>query len=234
MTLPDGTDAAAMDSFMLSEEESDLFEAIVWDKEVNGEPEDMATSMFEQFGDEGFSLGTGFLCGCNYTGHHQSKGSLYCPLLGEHFIQPRPGLGSYLRHSRKGFPSDRDKRSEQGIGPNRDPPEQVSLKNQAPKFEDSYIRAYLMIPDTDYNLNPEGYRPQWNAMKNTINRLVPTLATGDRWREVKYTPLRNRDPQLESTALGRVLFKYDPDHNGRRKATLWFEREATPYHDDEW
>lgn len=57
MTLPDGTDAAAMDSFMLSEEDSDLFEAIVWDKEVNGEPEDMATSMFEQFGDEAFSLG---------------------------------------------------------------------------------------------------------------------------------------------------------------------------------
>jgi hypothetical protein len=80
MTLPDGTDAAGMDSFMLSEEDSDLFEAIVWDKEVNGEPEDMATSMFEQFGDEAFSLGTGFLCGCTtlviisrrgvYTGHY--------------------------------------------------------------------------------------------------------------------------------------------------------------------
>lgn len=95
-------------------------------------------------------------------------------------------------------------------------------------------RGPTSIPDTDYNLNPDGYRPRGNAMKNTVNRLAPTLATGDRWREVKYTPLRNRDPQLESTALGRVRFKYDPDHNGRRKATLWFEREATPYHDDEW
>ncbi|KAF3385661.1 hypothetical protein DPV78_012376 [Talaromyces pinophilus] len=194
----------------------------------------MATSMFEQFGDESFSLGTGFLCGCTtlviisrrgvYTGHYWESIS----------FSPDPAWEATYDTPEKAFRRTVIRGLEQGIGPNRDPPEQVSLKNQAPKFEDSYIRAYLMIPDTDYNLNPEGYRPQWNAMRNTINRLVPTLATGDRWREVKYTPLHNRGPQLESTALGRVLFKYDPDHNGRRKATLWFEREATPYHDDEW
>ncbi|EED17204.1 hypothetical protein TSTA_022580 [Talaromyces stipitatus ATCC 10500] len=180
MTLPDGTDAAAMDRFMLAEEESDLFDAIVWDKDVNGEPEDMATSKFEQFGDKAFSLGTGFLCGYTtlaiisrkgvYTGHYWDSIS---------FSPDQAWIDEY------GSAEEAFRRTvilglTQGVGRNRRIPEQVSLRNQAGKFEDNYIRAYLRIPDTDSDQNPEGYRPQWNAMRNLVNRFVPTLATGDR------------------------------------------------------
>jgi hypothetical protein len=234
MTLPDGTDASAMDTFMTAEMESSLFDSIIWEKEIYGEEEDMATATFEEFGDEALSLGTGFLCGCTtlvivsrlgvYIGHYWENIS----------FDPDADWLEVYGTAERAFQQTVIKGLTQGIRPNARIPEQVSLKNQAKYIADNYIRAYLMIPDADANGNPDGYRPQWNAMKGTVNKFVPTLATGDRWREVTYTPLRNKDPKLDTTAQGRLLFKYDPDQRGKRKATLWIERQAKPYHDDEW
>ena len=194
----------------------------------------MATATFEVFGDEALSLGTGYLCGCTtlviisrlsvYIGHYWENIS---------FDPDRAWLDVYDT-AQRAFQQTVIKGLTQGVRPNSRIPEQVSLRNQARYFEDNYIHAYLMIPDADSNDVPDNYRPQWNAMRETVNRFVPTLATGDRWREVTYSPLQNFDPDLDSTAQGRLLFKFDPDHNGKRKATLWIERQAIPYHDDEW
>lgn len=64
MTLPAGRQSSDMDKWMKTEIDEHLFESTVWEKKVNGDIEDMATSMFSEFKGQAFSLGPGFLCGC--------------------------------------------------------------------------------------------------------------------------------------------------------------------------
>ena len=88
-------------------------------------------------------------------------------------------------------------------------------------------------------------------MKDTVNEFVPTINTPplppppgtvpppgpapkNRWTEVKYDALNNGNPLLQTTARGRVLFKFDPNENGKKRAALWVEQNATPYHNDVW
>lgn len=234
MTFPGGTDATSMDTFMKDEITSELSDAIVWRKGPDRDPEDMATSTFREFQDKAFSLGTSELCGCT-TLVIISRRAVYISHYWENisFATDEVWLTVYGT-PQNAFQQTVIRGLTRGVNPNGSPPEQVSLRNQAGRLEDTYVRAYLMIPDTDVDENPVGYRPQWNAIKSLVNRFVPTLATGDRWREVMYTPHGDNPDLLKNTALGRLLFKYDPDQNGKKKATLWIEREATPYHDDEW
>lgn len=259
MTLPDGTQPSDMDTWMIKEMVPGLYDAIVWDKHVKGEPQDMATSVFEEFqvlkgtklvDREAFSLGTAELCGCTtliiisrrgvYMGHYWESIS---------FNPDKVWLDHY---------GDKDKCFEKTVidgltsgvrsGGSQ---EQVSLKGQASKIEDQYIKAYLMIPTESNNDVVDGYRDRWTQMKDTVNEFVPTINTPplppppgtvpppgpapkNRWTEVKYDALNNENPLLQTTARGRVLFKFDPNENGKKRAALWVEQNATPYHNDVW
>lgn len=193
----------------------------------------MATSVFEEFEDEAFSLGTGFLCGCTtlviisrkavYIGHYWENIS---------FSPDKDWLDLY-KNAEAAFKRTVINGLTVGVG-RGNYPEQVSLQGQKSKIEDSYVHAYLMIPSNDSNGDENGYRDKWEEIKKTVNGFVHTLSAENRWTEVKYDPLPKKSRLLRDTARGRILFKYDPNHNGKKKTALWIEQNATPYHDDEW
>lgn len=111
---------------------------------------------------------------------------------------------------------------------------QVALS--ADKFDED-VRAYLVHPEMDCRGRLDGYRSRWNKIKVEVGNIIPNLNPSthpDRWAEPVYIRLDRDDNLLTKTAAGHVLFKFDPDHNGKKKAALWVEHNPTPVHDDEW
>ncbi|KAF4506048.1 hypothetical protein G6O67_006170 [Ophiocordyceps sinensis] len=128
--------------------------------------------------------------------------------------------------------------------------------------DDDTIKAYLMVPDTGPSeegeeAKPEPYKEHWRRMQEKIGEIIPKLSNIDdanRWQVVTYYPVQDEersfeydrygryvledgkpkctyDP-LDDTTRGRMLCKYDPDHNGKKKIALWIENRQ--YHDDSW
>ena len=259
MTLPEGTQPSDMDTWMIKEMVPGLFTAIVWQNDVDGEAQDMATSVFEEFqvlkgsepiDREAFSLGTEGLCGCT-TLIIISRRAVYMAHYWESIsFDPDEVWLDHYGSEDNCFERTVIDGLTYGVKSGGSQ-EQVSLKGQASKIEDQYIKAYLIIPTESSNDVVDGYRNRWNQLKGTVNKFVPTINTPplplspgtapppgpppkDRWTEVKYDALDNTSPLLENTARGRVLFKFDPNENGKKRAALWVEQNATPYHNDIW
>ena len=104
----------------------------------------------------------------------------------------------------------------------------------ASQIADEYVKAYLVHPERFFLDIQDGYRNRWDSIKQTVGQIIPALADPDRWKEIVYDRLPRRSPLLRSTAAGKVLFKYDPDHEGHRRAVLWVEDRLEPYNDDTW
>ncbi|KAE8151546.1 hypothetical protein BDV25DRAFT_138782 [Aspergillus avenaceus] len=116
-------------------------------------------------------------------------------------------------------------------------------KLDADAIEDDYIKAYIVRPTTTHaeKEGDEGYTKEWEQVRTTVGKIVPTLQDRSRWRDIKYQALNNKDPALNdlSGTAGKNLFKFDPAHKiGRGQtqhyAALWVEDEKTPYHLDQW
>jgi hypothetical protein len=114
--------------------------------------------------------------------------------------------------------------------------QQMPLKKS--QIDDEFIRAYLMIPTETWNGVDNGYSEMWESLKKTVGDLVPTLKNRALWTDIRYPALDHKNPAqnllLETTARGRILFKFDPDENKKKRATLWIEQRAEPFHDDIW
>lgn len=104
-------------------------------------------------------------------------------------------------------------------------------------------RGYLIVPDTPSENTPglyDVYKQRWAAMRRTVGELIPELAEPDPatsnplWTEIKYTALANNDKKLATSWNGKMLFKYDPNHEGQRQASLWVEGDPTDKHGDRW
>lgn len=225
MTLPPSTQVADMNKWMVDKLAADLFVSSVWQNPVADELEDMATSSFTEFGSTAISLGTGLLCGCTTLVIISRKGVYMAHYWESMSFDPNEDWLEEYGTVDDCFKKTFIKGLTEGISG-----EQVPLK--ASEIEDTTIRAYLMIPSETADGDANGYRKQWDEIKTTVNKLVPTLGTGDRWEEVKYVVVENDWRTLRTTARGRVLFKYDPDQNGMKKAALWTE--YTQQHDDDW
>jgi len=200
---------------------------IVWDKGPEDDEEDMATSDFEEFKNEAFILGTGWLCGCTTLVIVSRKGVYYAHYWGN--ISFAPDEKFKFKDADEAFKKTVVKGLTEGIEW-----EQTSLKNYAGKIDDEYIRAYLMIPHETWDDIPDGYRDKWNQIKSIVGDFIPKLKGPARWKD-------KNDALLDNTARGRILFKFDPDHRatpnqqqGRKKAILWIEGNRTPHHDDVW
>jgi hypothetical protein len=94
--------------------------------------------------------------------------------------------------------------------------------------------AYLVRPQSTHLGVSDGYRNRWDSIKDVVGQIVPQLKDEERWKDIVYDRLDPDDQQLKFGANGKVLFKFDPDHEGKRKATLWVEANYVPYHDDVW
>lgn len=115
------------------------------------------------------------------------------------------------------------------------------------------IKAFLMVPDEGPGGEEHPYADAWAHMQAEIGMIIPRLQdTNDinRWQVVPYHPVQdeerefdevktdaNGDPwinydPLDDTFRGRMLIKYDPDHEGQRKLAVWIEN--TQYYNNMW
>lgn len=233
MTLPNGNN---MDDFMDTELTNSLRRPVIWAKKVNGKPQDMATAAFDELKNEAISFGTSGLCGCTVL-VIVSKRAVYIAHYWES-ISFAPDASWGFKDEDDAFAKTVIKGLMSGVGRGNGQ-EQVSLKGQVGKIKDPSIRAYLMIPAKTHAEVPDGYRNRWNEIKTTVGGLIPELAwsptiPNPRWAEIKYDALSNNAPELVTTARGCILFKYDPDHNQKRKSALWIEQNPVPVYSEEW
>lgn len=119
---------------------------------------------------------------------------------------------------------------------------QVSLRLNADALDDDHIRAYLIHPSThskeDTSDMQTGYREYWDRIKEAVLEYLPRLKEPNRWNDIPYDVVPDElEHELDSTARGRMLFKYDHNHvneNGRvmQRTLIWSE--TNEIHRDEW
>lgn len=243
MTLPS---EEGMDDFML--EEVPKADSFVWRAAAG---DDMNTAILKTFdGPDNrdpatdkilpFSVGTSGLCGCTSLVIVSRKG-VYATHYWENIsFSPDPVWRLNTKEKiMEVFERTvtRPLREGEGTGDNQD-----QAKLDPTKLDDDNIRAYLVHPDRRCGPSSylDGYRRQWDAIKTTVGEIIPALKpsakddpTPDRWKEIIYQRQED-DDILFTTAAGHVLFKFDPDHEGKKKAALWVEGQKEPYHDDSW
>lgn len=144
----------------------------------------------------------------------------------------------------------------QGVGSSLFPqkPEQVSLTSVAATINagagpdpvnDNKIKGYLFFPAQQAQAGPiqnyAMYQSKFQQIKQTVGQIIPALRiptnpaeTNPLWTDIQYTALENNNPLVGDSAHGVLLFKYDPDHEGKKKAALWTEDDSTDKHNDQW
>ena len=133
------------------------------------------------------------------------------------------------------------------VGSNPDKPEQESLTEKAATIiAGGNIKAYLMVLDKKYNYDEnfaglDAYKAKWVKIQSTVGEIIPALKDDNPatpnplWSQISYEAVdESQYARLDNTALGKVLFKYDPDHQGQKKAALWVGDDFTDLHNDQW
>ncbi|KAH9215905.1 hypothetical protein DL95DRAFT_408121 [Leptodontidium sp. 2 PMI_412] len=90
-------------------------------------------------------------------------------------------------------------------------------KLDAGLIEDSYIRAYLVIPTQTYlESGPEDVKcpEQWQQIRDVVGKIIPTLADASLWKDIRYTAVADNEVKLfdSKKRQGKNFFKYDPAH----------------------
>lgn len=95
--------------------------------------------------------------------------------------------------------------------------------------ESDNIRAFLVHPNKAYRNDLMGdYEQKWARIMNTVGGIISLLDPNteggrSRWQEVTYGRLSSKSRLLNTKANGKVLVKYDPNHEGKKKVVLWVE-----------
>jgi hypothetical protein len=252
MTLPpDNGVQADMDMYMITETDPKKVNTsvILWNN-VNGN--NCNNAQFSLLADKAMSLNLRFLVGC--TGMViMSRKAVYIAHYWENiaFMQddktPVPWKNGRGQLSQQlAFDQTVVRGLRRGINPpGLKRPLQDSLMLNADAIDDDTIVAYLMIPDTghgatDAEMVPDPYRVWWEKIKREVGRILPRLDPTlhpDKWHEYAYHPLQDeekqQDPQiLRKVARSRLLYKYDPNHDGKKKVMLITE--STVQTDNSW
>ncbi|KAF9880715.1 hypothetical protein CkaCkLH20_01757 [Colletotrichum karsti] len=244
-TMTTDKDSKSVEEFMIKETEK---ATLLWWRNADGY--DVNNARFLKFkDDEAFSYSMRGLAGCTgmvivskkgvYLAHYWESISFSQNTIDEdsdqtrYTTQDRAFHYTIIHALRNGI-------NRQGIV------EQDSLKAHAGEIDDDSIQGYLMIPRTGYAVEGIGpqdpYRTYWEKLKKEVGTILPRLnpdTNPNRWHEYKYRPVEKEettedfDP-LEKTARGRLLFKYDPDHHGRKKTFLMMETELQQDASTEW
>ncbi len=226
MTLPDGD----MNQYMMTEI-GNCDRPIIWQTGRSTNPSESATAGVEAFGDKAFSVGTSCLSGCTVL-WIISRTGVYFAHYWEN-ISFAPDRIHFKGDAEKAFEGTVVKGLREGVS-KRGFEQQASLAGAVPDLADDHVKVYLMRPTEAWDDRVGAYQDKWDRMKEIVVELIPKVAEDGRWQEVTYEALNNFDPLLRTSARGHTLFKFDPDHNGKKKATMWVEAEPQPYHDDEW
>ncbi|PGH18849.1 hypothetical protein AJ79_00262 [Helicocarpus griseus UAMH5409] len=233
MELPEGLDPTAMDDFMRNE--IPQAEEIVWQVR---EGTDMNTAIIQSYQTpNAFSLGVAGLCGCTSLWIISRQG-VYATHYWES-ISFRPDR-IWKLNSKESTRSVFDRTVTEGLRNGIGAGAEIQQARLDPALlGDQNIRGYIVRPEKSCGKKPRvnGYSHWWKLIRSTVSEIIPALDPTiypDRWRDIVYNRRDRNDMDLINRAYGHVLFKYDPDHNGKRKAALWVEHNAVPYHDDEW
>jgi hypothetical protein len=124
--------------------------------------------------------------------------------------------------------------------------EQESLRSVAQLIDHESIHAFLMIPDTDPDGTPDPYREYWDRIKSIVGEILQRLNNpndANRWTEYSYHPQQDEEitvvngveiEPLLTTSRGRMLFQFDPNHNGLHKTFVGLEDTAPIHGRMEW
>ncbi|KAK1714361.1 hypothetical protein BDP67DRAFT_589745 [Colletotrichum lupini] len=212
-------DDTDMDVWM--RERTEITKPIVWEVSPGT---DANTAIFRRFGRNSFSLGTNGLCGCSSLWIISRKGVYATHYWESISFAPEKEWRNPGETNAEVFERTVIDGLKSGIAV-KGKPMQARLNRD--EIADDHIKAYLIHPQRTWKNTPaavEGYRVQWNRIKDTVKAIIPELASDDKWEEVIYNRLRGNDRQLFETALGHVLFQFSPDDQEKKKAALWVER----------
>jgi hypothetical protein len=226
MTLPQYNE---MDQYMVSE--FGLASPMVWRVRAGGS--DHATADFEEMKGKAFSFAADGLCGCTCLVIISRRAVYFTHYWESISFAPDSEWLTKYGTEEDCFQKTVIQGLKTGVGTPTNP-EQISLQNQAKLIDDEDIRAWLIIPSTNSEGDTNGYREKWDEIKKVVGDMLPRLKDNSRWTESTYDRIRQTDKRLKTTALGRVLIKYDPDHNGNKKVIMFLERDEVPLWDDEW
>ena len=218
-----------MGDFMKQEVTGRLNRPIFWPKGSGKHVQDTATASFSEFGSRALSYGSPGVCGCTLLVIVSRRGVYIAHYWESVSFAPDQEWIDQFGGEDEAFQKTVLDGIQKGVATDAVPPQQVSLKGVASAIDDDSIRAYLIIPIMTDRDVVDGYRPKWDQMKRAVEEILPSVT--NRWREIRYDAV---EPEKATGGKGYVLFKYDPNHNGRRKTTMWVEDNATPEHDDEW
>ncbi|KAF1985510.1 hypothetical protein K402DRAFT_454866 [Aulographum hederae CBS 113979] len=240
MTVPEDDTPQAIERFMLGEINPDPlpsdydYNPIIWeDRTKDGEVTDIATARDQKFEENAFSWGTGGICGCTVMVLISRKGVYVAHYWESVSFNPDKRWLEHYGTKEACFQKTVVTGLKKGVkGRKKTDPEQVSLTYFSERLVDEHIRGYLMIPSEDNDGAEDAYRNRWNEIKQVVGGMIPKLAENNRWTEVKYMALNEDDEDLKYKANGKVLFKYDPNTDGKRKAMLWIE--STEIDSDSW
>lgn len=260
MSLPKGSSAEDMNTFLIEEGQKDGIYDTVWEAQRNGVRRGINTAVTQNLDKKAFGYEMSHLAGCTallivsrkgmYIGHYwENIGfNLDLEIHGDLYQNKEEAFEKSVIDALNGRPKYKAH------------PPLTSAKDQ---LDDESIKAFLIIPDTgdagpgqEPPLDP--YRNEWNRMKAEVGKIVPRLAnTADQkhWQEVTYHPVQDEERQfrknedgtdfkdefglrectydpLHETYRGRMIAKFDPDHEGKKKLAIWFETKLI--YDDNW
>ena len=221
-----------MNTFMVNEVPK--AKSIVW---TGRKGSDMNTASLKTYGRTKVSLATSGLCGCTSLWVISRKG-VYATHYWES-ISFSPDKQWYIEGEKTSAAVFR----RTVLGPLQTGEMSGTRLAQAKldpvEIADDFIKAYIVRPDRSCGRasRVDGYRKQWDQIKSTVGEVIPALdpeTHPDRWKEIIYQRLDRDNNDILYTAAGHILFKFDPDDFGKKRAVLWVEHERTPYHDDAW
>ncbi|UQC90125.1 uncharacterized protein CLUP02_15656 [Colletotrichum lupini] len=189
-------DDTDMDVWM--RERTEITKPIVWEVSPGT---DANTAIFRRFGRNSFSLGTNGLCGCSSLWIISRKGVYATHYWESISFAPEKEWRNPGETNAEVFERTVIDGLKSGIAV-KGKPMQARLNRD--EIADDHIKAYLIHPQRTWKNTPaavEGYRVQWNRIKDTVKAIIPELASDDKWEEVIY----NRFP-LMTKRKRRLLY----------------------------
>ena len=215
---------------------------------------------------EALSLGTDGLCGCTvlmvasrtgvYMAHYfESLSFSTAAVWLDHFAGKDAFEETVIKGLNEGITGDT---ASKVINPQA---EQVSLTAHADRIKEgaglggNNIRRFLIHPSnfpsySTYTKEQTAamYRVKWDKIKQEVDRILGALPSANVWEEFEYTALNNNDQRLDTTARGKLVFKFDPltrpppstdpnvptSHKRLKRMTFWLEENRTDLLGDTW
>ena len=244
-----------MDDYMVSEINSAI--QLVWDAPEQDDPGgpiswfDVNTAMFfpyDKYIKKQFSAGTSRLTGCTMLivfNHKAAYIAHYWESLA--FATDRSDIAWQTYTTQQEIFKARILDGlEHGADENKQHTQDALKGPNADLLNDADVRAFLIRPSHRHDEDQsqpgpgQGYRNYWDQIEDAVNSYIPELDKkgAEGWVEHVYSPLNEEDldteDQLQRTARGRFLFKWDEKHARTKRSLIKLYSESTEVYSEDW